>query len=95
MNDYQLYIDSEFCESSDGGRFDTVNPATGEVWASAPAATEADVDRAVRAARRALVEGEWPTLTATQRGRLLSRRCIRQVVPGVSLVSVKPAMGVC
>jgi len=73
VNDYQLYIDSEFCESSDGGRFDTVNPATGEVWASAPAATEADVDRAVRAARRALVEGEWPTLTATQRGRLLSR----------------------
>ena len=73
MNDYQLYIDGEFCESSDGGRFDTVNPATEEVWASAPAATEADVDRAVRAARRALVEGEWPTLTATQRGRLLSR----------------------
>ena len=73
MNDYQLYIDGEFCESSDGGRFDTVNPATGEIWASAPAATEADVDRAVRAARRALVEGEWPTLTATQRGRLLSR----------------------
>mgnify|MGYP003311438539 CR=1 FL=1 len=44
MNDYQLYIDGEFCESSDGGRFDTVNPATEEVWASAPAATEADVD---------------------------------------------------
>ncbi len=57
MNDYQLYIDGEFCEASDGGRFDTTNPATGEVWASAPAATEADVDRAVRAAHRAMTTG--------------------------------------
>ena len=40
MNDYQLYIDGDFCEASDGGRFDSMNPATGEVWASAPAATE-------------------------------------------------------
>ena len=73
MNDYQLYIESEFCESSDGGRFDTVNPATGEVWASAPAATEADVDRAVRAAHRALVEGEWPPLERSAISTRLTR----------------------
>ena len=73
MNDYQLYIDGEFCEASDGGRFDTANPATGEVWASAPAATEADVDRAVRAAHRAMTTGEWASMTATMRGRLLYR----------------------
>ncbi len=73
MNDYQLYIDGEFCEASDGGRFDTTNPATGEVWASAPAATEADVDRAVRAAHRAMTTGEWASMTATMRGRLLYR----------------------
>ena len=73
MNEYQLYIDGEFCEASDGNRFESVNPATGEVWATAPAATEADVDRAVRGARRALVEGDWPAMTATQRGHLLYR----------------------
>ena len=73
MNDYQLYIDGDFCEASDGGRFDSTNPATGEVWASAPAATEADVDRAVRAAHRAMTFGEWASMTATARGRLLYR----------------------
>ena len=73
MNEYQLYIDGEFCEASDGNRFESVNPATGEVWATAPAATEADVDRAVRGARRALFEGDWPAMTATQRGHLLYR----------------------
>jgi len=60
VNDYQLYIDGEFCEASDGGRSDTTNPATGEVWATAPAATEADVDRAVRAAHRAMKRGSGP-----------------------------------
>lgn len=71
MNSYQLYIDGEFCEASDGGRFETMNPATAKPWATAPAATEDDVDRAVRAARRALHEGEWAEMTATQRGKLL------------------------
>ena len=73
MNEYQLYIDGDFCEASDGNRFESVNPATGEVWATAPAATEADVDRAVRGARRALIQGDWPAMTATQRGNLLYR----------------------
>ena len=73
MKEYQLYIDGKFCEASDGNRFESVNPATGEVWATAPAATEADVDRAVRGARRALIEGDWPAMTATQRGHLLYR----------------------
>ena len=73
MNEYQLYIDGDFCEASDGNRFESVNPATGEVWTTAPAATEADVDRAVRGARRALVQGDWPAMTATQRGHLLYR----------------------
>ena len=73
MNEYQLYIDGDFCEASDGNRFESVNPATGEGWATAPAATEADVDRAVRGARRALVQGDWPAMTATQRGHLLYR----------------------
>jgi len=73
VKEYQLYIDGKFCEASDGNRFESVNPATGEVWATVPAATEADVDRAVRGARRALIEGDWPAMTATQRGHLLYR----------------------
>ena len=73
MTEYPMYIDGEFCEASDGGRFESINPATGLVWATAPAATEEDVDRAVQAARRALHNGEWATMTATQRGKALFR----------------------
>ena len=71
MTNYQMYIDGGFCDASDGGRFDSINPATGKVWATAPAATETDVERAVTAARRAMDEGEWSEMTATGRGRLL------------------------
>ena len=73
MTDYQLFIDGVFCDASDGGRFDCVNPATGKRWASAPAATSSDTERAVAAAHRALRNGPWPEMTATQRGQMLFR----------------------
>jgi len=71
MNEYLMYINGEFCEASDGGRFESINPSTGEPWATAPAATEEDVDRAVRSAHHALYEGPWSKLTATERGKML------------------------
>ena len=67
----QMYIDGRWVHASDGRCLESVNPATGEVWATFPAATEADVDRAVRSAHRAMTEGPWSRMTATQRGRLL------------------------
>jgi acyl-CoA reductase-like NAD-dependent aldehyde dehydrogenase len=70
---FYLYIDGEFCEASDGRRFDTINPATEEVWASVPEAGEADVDRAVEAATRAGRSGPWARMSAVERGRLLYR----------------------
>lgn len=71
MNDYLMYINGEFCEASDGGRFESINPSTGEPWATAPAATEDDVDRAVKAAHQALYNGPWSKMTATERGKML------------------------
>lgn len=71
MKSYSMYIDGEFCEASDGQRFSSINPATEEVWADFPEATEADVDRAVRAAHTAYLEGPWSRLSATERGRYL------------------------
>ncbi len=76
MNDfarYQLFIDGAWCDASDGATFESINPATGEPWAVMPAASGADVDRAVTAARRALYDGPWASMTATQRGKLLRR----------------------
>jgi acyl-CoA reductase-like NAD-dependent aldehyde dehydrogenase len=70
---YRMFIDGEWVEAERGQALDSVNPATGEVWARFPAASAADVDRAVRAAHRAMTEGPWVAMTATQRGKLLRR----------------------
>ena len=71
MQTFQQYIDGAFDDGS--ARFDSIDPATGAVWASMPEAREADVDRAVAAAERALWSGPWPAMTATARGKLLYR----------------------
>ena len=70
----RMFIDGEWCDAADGARFDTVDPATGEVLASVPAASAADVDRAVRAARRAFDEGRWSAaLAERERAAVLHR----------------------
>ncbi|MGO7848575.1 aldehyde dehydrogenase [Rhizobium ruizarguesonis] len=69
MRRFQHYIDGEF---SDGeASYPSIDPASGAVWAEMPEAREGDVDRAVNAADRALYDGAWPKMTATQRGKLL------------------------
>jgi len=65
-----MLIDGQWVQASDGGRFDSMNPATDTVWARVPEATEADVDRAVRAADAAL-RGPWGEMTPTARGKCL------------------------
>ena len=73
MKHYQMYIDGEWCDAADGGRLETINPANGEVWASAAVAGEIEVNRAVAAAKRALNTGPWAEMNATQRGKLLHK----------------------
>ncbi|BCG93616.1 aldehyde dehydrogenase [Mesorhizobium sp. 131-2-1] len=68
---FRNYIDGQFAEAT--ATFDSVDPSTGAPWATMPAATVADVDRAVEAAHRALRSGPWASLTATARGKLLVR----------------------
>ena len=54
MQHYQMFIDGEWCDAQDGATLESINPATGEVWATAAVAGEAEVNRAVAAADRAL-----------------------------------------
>ncbi|RWG07157.1 aldehyde dehydrogenase [Mesorhizobium sp.] len=68
---FRNFIDGRFDEPS--ASFDSVDPSTGAPWAKMPAASEADVDRAVEAAHRALRTGPWASMTATARGKLLVR----------------------
>ncbi len=73
MKKYQHYINGEFCDSSDGGTLQTLNPATEEIWAEVAVATEDDVNRAVAAAKTALHHGAWAKYDATRRGKILRK----------------------
>jgi aldehyde dehydrogenase (NAD+)/betaine-aldehyde dehydrogenase len=68
--EYGLYIDGELREPESGEVREIVEPATGEPLGRAAMAGEADVDRAVAAARVAL-EGAWAKTSPTDRSRLL------------------------
>ncbi|WP_253781438.1 aldehyde dehydrogenase family protein [Nonomuraea roseoviolacea] len=67
---YGLFIDGEFTEGS-GPAFKTVNPATEETLAEVACASADDVDRAVRAARKAF--GGWSGLPGSERAKYLFR----------------------
>lgn len=71
IQSYRMLIDGAWVDASDGATFDSISPATGQVWARIPEATEADVDRAVTAAHNAFTTGPWASMTPTQRGKCL------------------------
>ncbi|MEM9521880.1 MAG: aldehyde dehydrogenase [Actinomycetota bacterium] len=68
-----MLIDGEWTRAADGGTYESIDPSTGTVWSTTPEATEADVDRAVRAAHVAMTSGPWAAMTPTERGRCLTR----------------------
>ncbi|MGD9572732.1 MAG: aldehyde dehydrogenase family protein [Thermoleophilia bacterium] len=69
---YGLMIDGEEREPRDGGSFPTIEPATGDTLAEVAEAGAADVDDAVRAARRAYDE-VWRDMPGRQRAKYLFR----------------------
>ncbi|TMM13302.1 MAG: aldehyde dehydrogenase [Actinobacteria bacterium] len=69
-SEYPLFIDGERVEPASGDVRELIEPATGEAFARAAMAGEADVDRAVAAARDAL-EGPWGRTPPNERARLL------------------------
>ena len=68
--EYGLFINGEPAESSGDDVKELTEPATGEPLAKVAVAAEADVDRAVEAARAAL-EGDWGKTPGPERSRLL------------------------
>jgi len=69
----RLFIGGELVDPAGTNTIEVVNPATEEVMGRAPDATDADVDRAVAAARRAFDEGPWPTMTVDERADVLAK----------------------
>lgn len=70
VRDELLLIDGARVRSLSGKTFKSLNPATEQVIAVVAEGNEADVDRAVAAARRAF-EGPWRTMRAAERGHIL------------------------
>jgi len=71
LGDGLMLVDGHWSPAADGATWSHRHPATGEEVAAFPVAGPADVDRAVRAARRAFDEGPWPRARANERVRVL------------------------
>src|SRR5262245_33841933 len=67
----RMLIDGKWVEAASGKTFTTYDPATEEPLAEIPAGDKEDVERAVKAARRAFEGGPWRRMTASERGRAL------------------------
>lgn len=70
---HQLLIDGEWVYAANGATFETRNPATEKVIAKVAAAGAEDIDRAVRAARKAFDDGPWSGMRPVERERLMLR----------------------
>jgi aldehyde dehydrogenase (NAD+) len=71
MKQYQHFINGQYVDPVEGQWIDTIDPYTGKAWAQIPRGTAKDVDLAVQSASRALREGPWASMSATQRGKLM------------------------
>ncbi|MCW9708151.1 aldehyde dehydrogenase family protein [Fodinibius salsisoli] len=69
---YDLFIDGKFQKPAKGRYFSSVNPATEEELSSIAEATQQDVDKAVKAARKAYVK-IWSTMDPAERGKYIFR----------------------
>src|SRR5216117_2945507 len=67
----KMLIDGKWVEAASGKVFETPNPATGEVLARVAEGDKEDIDRAVKAARRAFDDGAWARMRPVERQRLL------------------------
>jgi aldehyde dehydrogenase (NAD+) len=69
----RILIDGKWVDSASGKTFETLNPATGQVIAKVAEGDAADVDKAVKAARRAFDTGPWRKMNARERGKCMNR----------------------
>lgn len=67
----QAFINGQFVDAASGKKFDSVNPATGEVLAHVAEGDAEDIDRAVAAGRAAFEDGRWSKQTPADRKAVL------------------------
>ncbi|HEX4306109.1 MAG TPA: aldehyde dehydrogenase family protein [Solirubrobacterales bacterium] len=72
-SDHQMLIGGEWVAAASGRTFETYDPATGKSLGTVARGDSEDVDRAVKTARAAFESGPWPSMTPSERGRLIHR----------------------
>tara|TARA_B100001027_G_scaffold3232_1_gene2122 strand:+ start:141 stop:1616 length:1476 start_codon:yes stop_codon:yes gene_type:complete len=70
VQEFKMYINGDWVNSSSNNKIDTLNPENNEVWATVPEANEEDVNIAVQAAQNAF-DDSWSTLHPRERGKYL------------------------
>jgi aldehyde dehydrogenase (NAD+) len=73
VKDQPLLIGGKWLDSVSGKTFPTVNPATGETICQVAEGDKADIDLAVKAARKAFEDGPWSKMSGAERGRLMNK----------------------
>ena len=68
-----FFIGNEFVAPAGTDRIEVLDPTTEEILGSCPAGTEADMDRAVAAAREAFDHGPWPHTSPAERADAIAR----------------------
>ena len=63
----RLFINGEYVDATDGGKFEVINPATNEVCATVAAGTEKDIDKAVAAAKESFKARSWLKMAPRKR----------------------------
>src|SRR6266446_9796957 len=85
----EMFIGGEWVSGSGNASQEIINPATGEVIAEVPKGTEADVDRAVTAARKAYTE--WFETVPKERSEMLLKLAEAVNADGVELANLESA----
>ena len=70
IQDFKMYINGEWLDSSSGKKIESLNPENNKVWATVPDADEKDVDKAVQSAQNAF-ENNWSKLHPRERAKYL------------------------
>ena len=91
MHTTRLYIDGVFVAPEAGGSFPAIDPATEQPFAQIAAGQAAEIDRAVRAARRAFDTGVWSDLSGATRAFYLRKvaQGLRERLPEIAALEVR------
>jgi betaine-aldehyde dehydrogenase len=84
----KLFINGRWVAPSTSARINVVAPATEEIYFQVAEALEADIDRAVAAAREAFDHGPWPRMSPAERGSYINAMAdkLTELAPQIGMI---------